>query len=526
MTTNFDDTVKGDIQGFITSGFKHIYHTIYLFLKIEDKAKAQEWLSTIVDEMTTAKGWRPVDDSANGAQQASKPPKERPQKIMNIAFTVEGLKILGLPPEVIETFPVQFQEGMADEHRALLLGDTHDNSPDNWEIGNPKDGEFHILLILNAGNNPDKTKDIDAFAKAQKDIATKSGLTVRFEELGSRRRDDKELFGFHDGIAQPKVEGVNVKDSQGDKINNAVKTGEFILGYQDAYGLFPASPVMDKKYDPNDILPPYKNPRDVDDSVVSDDLRDLGMHGSYIVYRKLVQDVAAFWKFVVQEVERIDGKDASPERVVWLASKFVGRTPHGDPLTPHPQSPHKTGQDDFLYATHDKEGLYCPVGSHLRRTNPRDVFHPENPESSIELVDKHRIIRRGRIFGSSAFELGKLDYPDDTLVDTIKKLKDKPKKTSGLHFLCVNADIQRQFEFIQHNWSNDPNFNELYENKDPIIGDNSDPDQPDSFMSIPTKKIRIRTDKLPRFVSVVGGAYLFMPSKTALKFLAQYDESS
>jgi hypothetical protein len=84
----------------------------------------------------------------------------------------------------------------------------------------------------------------------------------------------------------------------------------------------------------------------------------------------------------------------------------------------------------------------------------------------------------------------------------------------------VNANIQRQFEFIQDSWSNNPDFNQMYQNKDPIIGDNAHPKQSPSHMSIPASPVRIHTTQLPRFVTVLGGAYLFMPSKTVLRFLA------
>ncbi len=97
---------------------------------------------------------------------------------------------------------------------------------------------------------------------------------------------------------------------------------------------------------------------------------------------------------------------------------MVGRWPNGDPLVP--QADDARGKDDFMYAADDYEGLHCPVGSHLRRSNPRDVFYSETLESSLTIVDKHRIIRRGRIYGDPAFPIEKLDDPDDTLVDILK----------------------------------------------------------------------------------------------------------
>ena len=90
----------------------------------------------------------------------------------------------------------------------------------------------------------------------------------------------------------------------------------------------------------------------------------------------------------------------------------------------------------------------------------------------------------------------------------------------GIHFFCVNASIKSQFEFVQQTWCNNPRFGGLNDNKDPIIGDNGCPSQPPTYMTIPRQPSGYRTGALPRFVTVRGGAYLFMPSLTALRFLA------
>ncbi len=286
------NTIKRDIQSFITSGLNHIYHSVYLFLQIDDKAKVKQWLKDIHDDILSAESWRGDDQ---------KSPKVAPTEIVNIAFTVDGLKALGLPDEVITTFAVEFQQGMTSGQRPLMLGDTQESAPEHWDVGNPKDAPINILLILNAGLAPDDTATIDAFADKHKDIISKSGMTLLYEEKGHRRGDNKEMFGFHDGIAQPPFQGINLKD-KGEKIQNVMATGEFILGYQNEYGLLPATPVINKKHDPDDILPDYNNPFDVS-NVPSSELKDFGLHGSYVVYRKLQQDVPAFWEFVLQEVE-------------------------------------------------------------------------------------------------------------------------------------------------------------------------------------------------------------------------------
>jgi hypothetical protein len=112
---------------------------------------------------------------------------------------------------------------------------------------------------------------------------------------------------------------------------------------------------------------------------------------------------------------------------------------------------------------------------------------------------------------------------DPTARDSIRSLAgfDPDGAARGIQFFCVNASIKSQFEFVQQTWCNNPRFGGLNDNKDPVVGDNGRPEQP-SRMTIPLRPIRIRTSPLPRFVTVRGGAYLFMPSLTALRFLATF----
>jgi hypothetical protein len=92
----------------------------------------------------------------------------------------------------------------------------------------------------------------------------------------------------------------------------------------------------------------------------------------------------------------------------------------------------------------------------------------------------------------------------------------------GIHFFSVNASIRSQFEFVQQTWSNNPRFGGLHDNRDPLAGNNGCPGDPPSYMSIPRRPVAVRTAAVPRFVTVKGGAYLFMPSLTALRFLGSF----
>ncbi|QPC80641.1 hypothetical protein G4Y79_13060 [Phototrophicus methaneseepsis] len=508
------ENAKSDIQGFITSGYGHTYHAAYLFLTIDDVPRAKAWLSKTIPDVLTAESWRPDSLNPCGPDE-ERLPKEYPQHILNIAVSFEGLIALGLSYAALRTFPTELQQGMAHETRAPLLGDTEESDPQHWQIGGPNNVPFHMLLLLHAGSHPDDEDTIKAFVAAV--IEGLDGLSVMALEWGHRRLDDKEHFGFRDGISQPYIEGINFYDSDGQSIHHPLATGEFILGHLNQYGLYPTVPAIPLDEDPANILPVLENPRHIYPLYRPNSLKDLGANGTYIAYRKLRQDVPAFWRYIASEVERIDGT-ISAERMMWLASKMVGRWPNGDPLVSQPDA--LKNQNDFHYAE-DMQGEHCPFGSHLRRSNPRDVLSPLNASDSNTTTAKHRILRRGRNYGEPLFDLSILDDLQNVdQLDSVLRNLDDDATDRGIQFFCVNASIQRQFEFIQVNWSNNPNFNAMYQNKDPLIGDNARAAQAASYMHIPASPVRVRTSPLPRFVTVIGGSYLFMPSITALRFLA------
>jgi hypothetical protein len=136
------------------------------------------------------------------------------------------------------------------------------------------------------------------------------------------------------------------------------------------------------------------------------------------------------------------------------------------------------------------------------------------------MSEAHRMLRRARVFGPPLFDAGLLraDAPP-TAREALLTLEDDGV-ARGIHFFCVNASIRSQFEFVQQTWCNTPNFGGLYTNKDPIVGDHNRTGQPPTRMIVPGPGGFARTAPLPRFVTVRAGAYLFMPSLSALRFLA------
>lgn len=479
---------RDDIQGIILSGYGHLYYTNYLFLQVQDRDRALAWLQGLLPEITTAQIWPKNPDGTT----------QKPETTCNLAFTHSGLRALGLLEKALNTFPREFMEGIVEPKRSEILGDTGESAPEHWEFGGPGMDTIHGLLILN-GPSPDA---LESYQQRLFNSDT-SGLALVTRQSGFRVPSKKEHFGFNDSVSQPKIDGLPQKSEQSD--DNTIATGEILLGYPDGYNIWPLTPVVPKTADANNILPNFPNNE-------IPEFHDFGRNGSFLVYRKLAQDVASFWHFVAANSQ---GEDGAPEgeAMTLLASKFVGRWPSGTPLSLYPDrdNPQLEDKNNFSYIPHDEKGFGCPLGAHIRRTNPRDSLIDFPGKESTTTSNRHRILRRGSLYGAPLFDLDAIEQGKVPL-----DIEDDGQER-GTHFFCLNSDIGRQFEFLQQTWSNNPQFNGLYNNRDPLIGNNDGT----SMMVIPQCPVRRRVKGLPRFVSVRGGAYFFIPSLRSLRFLAQ-----
>jgi Dyp-type peroxidase family len=463
---------RADIQGLIVRGHGTLRAARYVLARIAQPAGARTWLSGVADE---------VDDG-----------RDRPgQGAVNVALTASGLRKLGLPPETLGMFSREFTGGMTTEHRRRTLGDVDESAPEHWTWGGPNGEEVDVLLLLYAADETGMGPLLDAHTTG----LTRGGLVV-IGTLDTSPLVDREHFGFRDGVSQPRIEGL------GDAPDlHAVKAGEFILGYPNGYGQFTPRPLLDAQADRDEILPRAED---------APAKRDFGRGGSYLVLRQLSQDVRAFWEFCDRATTRPDGT-ASRDARVRLASKMLGRWPSGAPLvlTPDTDRPELSEANDFGYFNEDRDGLRCPIGAHVRRSNPRDSLDPRpGSRDSIEVGNLHRLLRRGRQYGRflSREELLAMDSPE--LWDT------EPR---GLHFICLVGNISRQFEFVQHTWLNNARFGGLYDSPDPLLS----PAAPAGrTFTVPARPVRERYSGLPRFVSVRGGAYFFLPGIKALRYLA------
>jgi Dyp-type peroxidase family len=269
-------------------------------------------------------------------------------------------------------------------------------------------------------------------------------------------------FGFRDRLSQPVIEGSGEEPTPGS--GPALKPGEFILGYPDEEG------------------PPHGLPQP----------QVLSRNGSYMAYRRLQEHVGAFRNHLREHADTPDGQEL-------LAAKFMGRWRSGAPLTlaPDHDDP-QLGADpmrnnNFTYKEMDPHGYAVPLGSHIRRLNPRDTAVNMN---------RRRMIRRGATYGPALPE----GEPDDGV-------------DRGIAAFIICASLVRQFEFAQNVWINDKTFHELGNERDPICGAQDGTLE----FTIPKRPIRKVLEGLPAFTTLSGGAYFFLPGISALRYLATLD---
>ena len=377
---------------------------------------------------------------------------------VSVALSYQGLKALRVPQAALDSFSPQFQQGMAA--RAKFLCDVGDNSPGHWEkpLGS---ADVHVVITA---ISPDSKHLESALDRARKTYRELSGITAIWRQDCHALPDEKEPFGFKDGISHPAIEGSGIPGSNPREV--PLKAGEFVLGYPDEISDTPQIPQPEI----------------------------LGRNGSYVVFRKLHQRVAAFRQYL-----RASAPDA--DAAEFLAAKMMGRWRSGAPLAlcPMHDDPH-VGTDsrrnnDFLFKADDPIGYRTPLGSHIRRVNPRDA-------DVAGVVRIHRMIRRGTAYGPV--------LPEGVMEDD--------RLDRGLMFAFVGAHLGRQFEFVQSEWMNDSAFfgGDSESEKDPVAGASAGA----GTFDVPRRPLRLRLKGLPRFVVTRGGEYCFLPGIRALRWLA------
>lgn len=445
-----------DMQGLLARGYGGLPEATYLVVSVDAPAAARRALRELAGRVTDAQ--RAPSDHA-----------------VNLALTAGGLLVLTGATSLHPGFAEPFADGMTSPYRNRILGDVEDDDPAGWEWGGPGTDPVHLLLLL-FGRDPDV---LAALVQRVTGALAAGGMRV-LKRLETDTLSDREHFGFRDGISQPTVEGLSRAQDQHDP----VRAGEFVLGYVNEYGQRTYRPRLSPAEDPDRLLP-----CDPD----APGTPDLGRNGTYLVLRQLRQDVRGFW----DHLDRASaGPDGAPDRARrdLLAAKLVGRWPSGAPVTlaPDRDAPWLADANDFGYQTQDELGTRCPIGAHVRRTNPRDSLEPgPGTPRSLEVNRRHRLLRRGRTYSGADGE-------------------------RGVHFICLGANLARQYEFVQHSWVNNPAFNGLTDSTDPLVGPRHGGG---STFCEPAAPLRRRHQGLPQFVHVRGGAYFFLPGISALSHL-------
>lgn len=492
----------GDVQGLVRFAYAHMTEACYLLVRIRSASAARDWMRDA--PFTSAIKLVP-----------------RPKTALQLAFTRPGLECLNVPTTIIAGFSSEFLSGMAgSEDRSRRLGDVEGNSPSNWRWGGAgKVPHAVVMLFAEAGL-------LDSWQQSIK----RQMWSDAFEEIEcllTSNMGGREPFGFIDGISQPQIDWDQMRkvpiNGYEREYSNIVCLGEFLLGYRNEYGRYTDRPLLDARDRGTSELPFAEG---------EPDKKDLGRNGTYVVIRQLAQDVRGFWQFL-DRVTR-----SNPEERQKLGSSMVGRgIGDGLPLVPRSQkaipgigkTPDDTAKNQFTYDL-DVEGTRCPYGAHIRRANPRTADIPGAPTGLIstlihtlgfgnknlrdDLIAStrfHRLLRRGREYGPKL-------TPEEALQPAAPDAAE-----SGLQFVAINDNIQRQFEFVQNAWLMRTKFDGLTEESDPLLG-NREPVIECPFtntFSIPQSDgIRRRIMEVPRFISVRGGAYFFLPSLSALRYLS------
>ena len=376
-----------------------------------------------------------------------------------VAISYTGLAALGVPEQSLQSFPEAFRVGMAA--RADTLLDRGENDPKNWDqpFGS---GQIHIAISIFSDTEEKWCRTTEL---ARQQYQGFSGVTVLGAQDFGAQPGDLNPLGYKDGIGQPAIEGGGVDPLPGQ--GRPIKAGEFILGYPGEAGV--------------PLAMPWPNA--------------LGCNGTFVGLRKYQSRVGTFNRFLR------DNAQTDEEREL-LAAKLVGRWRSGAPLTLAPvKDDPALGNDpqrnnDFNYAN-DPDGMEVPLGCHIRRMNPRDTKMPVLADVNI-----HRIIRRSTTYGKPYDPNATSEHDDEV--------------ARGIYFLFISAKAMATMEFLQKEWINDGNFMGLREERDPIVGLQEER----AIFTIPRHPVRRRFHGIKTFNVLRGGEYLFMPSLSALKWLA------
>jgi deferrochelatase/peroxidase EfeB len=484
-TAAHDALDLSDIQGFILRGYR-MPMVRHFLLTVSVPAKARELLGRFVNgdesdapQITTAEDWH-VGFEPGPGDNLDDVPRHKPDYCLNLGITWPGLVALEVKDRVptlsFKSFGA-FTAGAAQ--RAELVGDTGASGPQNW-VGGFGTGRDQVLVTLHAispeamATYTDRLTALFAEGDAFREIWRGDGMALMEIVDGKTVPTFRVHFGYTDGISITTIHG-----------------------------------------GPERYPPDHQQPcepwlfvlLDEAENYIVPEPRELGLNGSFAVFKMAETDVVGFENFLQSNKEKID-----PEL---LAAKICGRWRNGVPLALSPEtdsppggiSPEQLNNFDYVNVdgSGDPKGVRCPVGAHMRRINPRGqpVTGQGHPGGSN---NTHRLIRRGMPYGPI--------YDPKQPYDGIER---------GLMGYFINSNIENQYEFVLSQWVNDSEFAGAVrlppKSKDPLIG-TQDPAESIFAIPQPNGTPPIKITGFLSFVTTKAAAYCFLPSVTALKFIA------
>lgn len=468
-----------DIQGFSIAGFRKDHQEI-IFVRFADATSGRQLLSWAQTRASSA--WEVGTFNQVFSEVRSRTGDETLCATwLGVLISAGGYQALGVSTSGLPACEGTnaFNAGMAN--RSAQIGDTGNlDAPAQWLAPFRPGAGVHMCLAVAA----DAPEDLDRAVADIADRVSSCGCQIVFQERGETLPPPlvgHEHFGFKDGISQPAIDGYDDPPQPNEPA--AVPPGEFVLGYPTAAGTTTAT------------------------------TGPLWSNGSFVVFRRLSQDVVAFRHQVAAGVPGSNPNLSADQ----TAAALVGRWPSGAPLETNPTSdPGDSGVTNaFQYKAapfNDDNGQNCPHFAHIRKANPRDETTP-NPTGDNPAL--HRMIRRGIPFGPP--------LPADATTDD-----GQPR---GLHFFCAVSDVDRQFEFVQRQWLNEPNFPNgqptptgpyappqqgAPDGPDPIVGEHTAGEQCTLVQGLGQHPFPITS----QLVRVTGGEYFYLPSISALHAIA------
>ncbi|MDJ0745020.1 MAG: Dyp-type peroxidase [Xenococcaceae cyanobacterium MO_167.B27] len=435
-----------DLQGNILKGHGRDY-SVHLFLqwKPEQIHEAKQWIQTFTQTYVKS-----------AKQQANEALRYRQEGISggifaNFFLSRKGYEALGFEPfQIPKDQP--FTMGMKNEQIRDFLGDPE---VEEWEEGFKN--EIHALILIADDNLINLLQTVNQITPKLRQVAVilhrEDGFILR-----NKAGQVIEHFGFVDGVSQPLFIKRDIVKAQTNDCNFS-------------------------QWDPRASL---------DIILVKDpNGKTEDSYGSYLVYRKLEQNVKAFREDQQQLAQtlKIDNDLAG--------ALVVGRFADGTPVTKSDIPTYAaTPTNNFNYDA-DVAATKCPFHAHIRKTNPRgDTGRVESSpgfDEALAVEKNHRIARRAISYGE-------------------KDPTQAPETGSGLLFLCFQSNIENQFNFMQARWANPDRFVKVGVGPDPVIG------QPEGTQKWPKKWGESETQEysFKLWVNMKGGEYLFAPS---LRFL-------